>query len=251
MTGLGTKGKLGIVFALREEECGLAHALAESRSEMRLRDGCTAWSVGRLEVIAAVGGVGRHNCARATEMLIDRGAQWVIAAGFAAALDPVARVGDVVAAERIVLGGDSHQPTYYSDGQLLSALPPSNINPAFPIRACDLITVDSVIKSAERKQAIFRATGAGALDMESHSAARVCGERGIPFAAIRSISDCAGDTIPESIRELMAVERGWRQSIYVASRPMIWRDVLDMRRRACLAANNLADVLGMMLLRLI
>ncbi|MHB9036417.1 MAG: phosphorylase family protein [Armatimonadota bacterium] len=251
MAGLGTKGKLGIIFALREEQEGLDRVLAESRSETHLRDGGTAWLVGQLEVHATVSGVGRSKCAKATEMLIDQGAQWIIAAGFAAALDPVAQVGDVVAVDRVILGSDNRQPVLCSDRALLMSLPPSGANAGFPIRCSDLITVDSIVGNSEQKEAIFRSTGAGALDMESYAAAKVCYERGIPFAAIRSVSDCATDEIPNSVAALISIDSRWRQFFYVASRPLMWGRILDMRRNAYLAANNLADVLGWMLLRMI
>jgi nucleoside phosphorylase len=184
-------------------------------------------------------------------MLVDKGSQWIIAAGFAAALDPIARVGDVVVADRVMSGSDSRQPVYYSDRKLLSALPPSGSNTGFPIHACDLITVDKIVRGAEQKEAIFRSTGAGALDMESYAAAKVCCERDIPFAAIRGISDCATDAIPDSICELANMECVWRQFLHIACRPHIWGRVIDARRKAYVAANNLADVLGLMLLRLI
>ena len=46
------------------------------------------------------------------------------------------------------------------------------------------------------KQALASATGALAVDMESHIAARLAAAHGLPFAALRVICDPAGRAIP-------------------------------------------------------
>jgi hypothetical protein len=46
------------------------------------------------------------------------------------------------------------------------------------------------------KAELFRATGAYAVDMESHVAARFAGEHRLPFAALRTIADPAGSELP-------------------------------------------------------
>ncbi|MCE5323864.1 hypothetical protein LLG46_11195 [bacterium] len=250
MTGLGTKGKLGIVFALHEEAAGLARVLAESRSAVRMRNGDIACLIGQLEVYAVIGGVGQAGCRKAVNTLIDSGAGWIISSGFAAGLDPAAKVGDVVIADRIITTQPG-QATYQSDPGLLAALPPRDTNREFSVYTCDMVSVDNVIGSPEEKKNIYLSTGAGALDMESYAAAAACCRRGVPFAAIRSISDTASDSIPEHIITLISIESTWRQLLYIASRPHIWQNVRQMRKNAGSAANNLADVLGFMLLRMI
>lgn len=250
MTGLGTRGRLGIVFALRQEESGLERILAESRSATYLKNGITAWQIGSLEVYAAVSGIGGEKSAQTTRMLIADGAQWILASGFAASLDPIANVGDIIVAEKIV-SMEAGMGAYFSDKSLLAAIPPSQTNPDTRIHACDLVSVDTVVSSTRQKREIFLSTGAGALDMESYAAAKVCAEYGIPFASIRAVSDSAADSIPGSIVELLAIEGAFERIIYAAARPHIWRSILEMKKKADLAANNLADILGLVLLRLI
>lgn len=57
--------------------------------------------------------------------------------------------------------------------------------------------VNKVIKSIDEKMQLFQATGAHALDMESHVIAAYAKKRGIPFLILRSIADSAKDTVPE------------------------------------------------------
>jgi hypothetical protein len=52
------------------------------------------------------------------------------------------------------------------------------------------------LSTAADKSAAFSQTGALAIDMESHVAARVAARHSLPFAALRVISDAADTTLP-------------------------------------------------------
>lgn len=53
-----------------------------------------------------------------------------------------------------------------------------------------------MITSAQDKAALASRFTAVAVDMESAAIARVCAEHGVPFAAIRAISDTADESLP-------------------------------------------------------
>jgi nucleoside phosphorylase len=55
---------------------------------------------------------------------------------------------------------------------------------------------DRLLSSPQDKAAAFARTGALAIDMESHHVARAAAERGLPFIAVRAISDHANETLP-------------------------------------------------------
>jgi hypothetical protein len=55
---------------------------------------------------------------------------------------------------------------------------------------------DSIAATIARKQELRARTGALAVDMESHIAARVAARHGLPFAALRTISDTAAEALP-------------------------------------------------------
>lgn len=57
-----------------------------------------------------------------------------------------------------------------------------------------------MVADATAKQALHAATGAIAVDMESHIAARVAARHHLPFAIIRVISDAASDDLPAAAR---------------------------------------------------
>lgn len=247
MSRLLTSGKLGIVFALPQEERGFRQVLSESHLSSRKRGRQEVWFVGNVEATVEISGIGRDLCAEATERLIDRGAQWIVSAGFAAALDKDLTVGDIVVANRVLL---SESPPITGDDTLTEAVPPSGTL-GYAIRRCDLVTSDAVVCKSSDKRRIRTHTGAGALDMESYAAAQVCRRRDVPFSAIRSISDTADQDIPQDISQLVSMESPLKRAGFILTRPLLWKQMLTLRSQAQSAATNLGDVLGIMLLRLI
>lgn len=122
---------------------------------------------GRRDVAVRVSGVGRAAArAAAARLLDDAKPERVIAAGFCGALAPELRVGDVVASPRIV-------------------------------------TVDHLVATPAEKARLRAETGADAVDMESAAVEAVCRERGVPFEAVRVVSDTADTALsPELVRLL-------------------------------------------------
>lgn len=243
------KTRVGIVFALPAEAEGLRHVLTESRVPARVDRDYTTWFAGGTETLVAVSGMGRTLCAYTTDTLIGAGAQVILCAGFAAGLDPAARVGDVLVGNRILLrDGLAPEPLRCTPG-LVASLPPSGTL-SFPIRYCDFATGDSIVCKASEKNEIHRQTGAAALDMECYAAGEVCSGKGVPFAVIKSVSDTADQDLPSYLGELLAIKGSLRRAAFVALRPSLWIDLERLRGQSHIASTNLGDVLGMMLVRL-
>lgn len=59
-----------------------------------------------------------------------------------------------------------------------------------------IVGAATIIGSAAEKAALYAQTGAIAVDMESHIAARVAARHGLPFAILRTISDTADHALP-------------------------------------------------------
>ena len=71
-----------------------------------------------------------------------------------------------------------------------------------------LLGSDLMLTKAADKRRACDATGAIAVDMESHVAARVARRFGLPFAAARVISDAAGRTLPPAVSVGMRPDGG-------------------------------------------
>ena len=128
------------------------------------------------------------------------GVRGIISIGIAGALSPSLNAGDSVVASAILADGmrletDTAWATHLR--QTLRDTVSGTITGAEKIAA-----------TAEEKSAIYRQTGADAVDMELHVAARIAHERSMPFVALRAISDRADHTLPHAARVAMKPSGG-------------------------------------------
>jgi adenosylhomocysteine nucleosidase len=120
----------------------------------------------------------------------------VVSFGVAGGLDPSLKSGDVVVATEVV-AGDARWLAGLSltEEQIASiALGRRRV-----VRG-GLAGAEEVIAGQSCKAALRSETGALAVDMESHIAAAYATEAGLPFAALRVISDPAGRALPALAR---------------------------------------------------
>ena len=117
----------------------------------------------------------------------------VISFGVAGGLDPALRSGDVVVATE-VLSGDTR---FLADMALNEEMVAGATLRRRKIVRGGLAGVEQVIAAKACKAALRSETGAAAVDMESHIAAAYAAKAGIPFAALRVISDPAHRALPE------------------------------------------------------
>jgi len=134
------------------------------------------------------------------------GARRIVSAGLAGALDPTLRIGDIVLATQVQTSSDPPDaaplpPKATSELQQLLALLPD-------ARTGSIYADGMAVGSAAAKAALFARTGAIAIDMESHVAARVAARHGLPFLAVRVVSDTAADTLPPAALVGMAPDGG-------------------------------------------
>lgn len=129
--------------------------------------------------------IGGGDAARLEAMLEAHAARAtiVLSCGIAGALDPALKAGDVVIDHKPLPLGNLAA----NDG-LRTALPDA--------RHGTIIGQDHIAATAAEKARLHRETGALAVDMETHIAARVAARHGLALAAIRTISDTASETLP-------------------------------------------------------
>ena len=99
--------------------------------------------------------------------------------------------------------------------------------------------------SAHDKDVLYQTTDAIAVDMESHIAARVAARHGLPFIAIRTISDTALETLPPAALVGMNPDGSMALGKVLASlarRPGQLPALIRTGRSAELAFKSLADV---------
>jgi adenosylhomocysteine nucleosidase len=122
------------------------------------------------------------------EEAIAAGARGIISFGIAGALAPLLQVGDTVIASAVVHGRERYLTDLRWTAVLRQRLPYAK----FAVLAGH----DQIVSHIEGKRRLFAETGAHAVDMESHIAARLARRHGLAFVAIRTISDGATRGLP-------------------------------------------------------
>ncbi len=142
-----------------------------------------------------VSGAGPKRAHQAARRLLDQNVDALISWGCAGALEAGLQPGHLVVPERIVSADDEvfvPDPSWHQ--AFLETIPPS-----LKHHTGTLLESLTVIKTADEKGRLQRATGALAIDMESAAIARLAKAEHLPFLVIRSIADHASMTFPEAI----------------------------------------------------
>jgi adenosylhomocysteine nucleosidase len=115
----------------------------------------------------------------------------IISFGIAGGLAPKLRAGSALVARTILTeDGDFFESDRAWSRRLSAALG--------GIPLVDIVGVDAPVIDPQHKSDLHKSTGAAAVDMESHVAARVAHLHGLPFAAFRVVADTADRRLPHA-----------------------------------------------------
>lgn len=184
-------------------------------------------------LVVAAGGNAAATRAK-TERLIRDGVTGLISFGIAGALDPNLRPGDLVIANGVILPDGRHVDCD-ADWQ-------RRVLDKVPGARTGLVAGSSgVAATAPAKAALFVATGALIIDMESHHVAELATAHNLPFIVFRAVADTALDDLPEAA--LVGLNEEGRPAIGAVLRSLLkkpWQLPalirVALRSRAALAA---------------
>jgi len=91
------------------------------------------------------------------------------------------------------------------------------------VRIGVILGLDRMLSSLQEKAGAFARSGALAIDMESHHVARAAAERGLPFIAVRAVSDQAHEALPAILASFVDGEGQTKMSAVFAA--LIFRRV--------------------------
>jgi adenosylhomocysteine nucleosidase len=117
----------------------------------------------------------------------------VISFGVAGGLDPNLESGAVVVATEVMAGSGVWPTSEALSDELISGAGVGRQK----VHRGGLVGVEKVVTGQAGKAALRSETGAAAVDMESHIAAQFAAASGLPFAALRVVSDPASRALPE------------------------------------------------------
>lgn len=144
--------------------------------------------IARPEIATVVGGGDRCALETRVRSAIDAGARRVLSIGICGGLTASLKVGDCVIATEIVAGGERLATNAAWTQELAAQIPRAQLG---ALAGSDAIVFD---RGARRR--LHEETEAVAVDMESHVAVKIAHEHGLPFAALRVVSDTHRQALP-------------------------------------------------------
>lgn len=182
---VSSESRIGIVAALPGEVRTLARGC--TRPGVVIQDSDS--------VLLVLSGIGAERAARAARLLLESGAKALLSWGAAAALDPALRPGTLLLPMEIVAADGKRLPVS-SEWHARVLRTVSQVSGSLSARTGALAESAAVLASPHDKLALLRRSGALGADMESAAVARVAQEHGMPFLAVRAISDGCDTALP-------------------------------------------------------
>ena len=221
---------VGVVAALAAEARALGPAVRRTGNVNYLRNGN----------LVAVSGVGAAAAEASAAKLIEAGASALMSFGLAGGLDPALPAGRLVFPSEVISRDGASFSTAMDWRERLSAA----VEGLGPVCAGTLLTSARAIDSVAEKAAVFRDTGAVAVDMESLAIAQVAAAHRLPFVAVRVIVDTAADELPRAVvaASSSGQVRIWRLLGAIALAPAELGALVRLAGRYRIATRRLAAV---------
>lgn len=193
---------IGIVCGLKSEATAVRGVLrTEGRDAGKFRIGVSGANAATAEAVA--------------RDFAKEGSNAILSVGVSGGLDPALGPGDLVVTSRVIGVGIAADPPLAPPFQggdkriaFLEAEEAGGDQTGIVTRA--VYGSDVIVQSAEEKAKLFARTGAVAVDMESHGAARAALGAGLPFLAIRAIADPADRALPAAALDAVAPDGSTR-----------------------------------------
>jgi adenosylhomocysteine nucleosidase len=245
-TGPAVAGSVVILAALRREISALE---GRTRIARRWSDGTLKASQGWLQgtdVILASTGDGAENAARGARALLEgRRVESIIVVGVAGALSPALRLGMLLVSREVM---DENRPVGAPDPAWLQrALRDTGAIPA------TFVSSRTILCTPQAKRAAYDALPRGAVagvDLETAAFARAATERGIPYIALRAISDVAEETLPmdfNAMRDASGAVDVRRVALRALPRPRLLASLWGWRGRMAGCSESLAGAVQALL----
>jgi adenosylhomocysteine nucleosidase len=176
--------------------------------------------------VLVCGGIGAEAARRACQAVIKLyQPRLVISAGFAGALDSALEIAHILTPRLVIDASDGSRTNVGSGNGVLVSF--------------------NAVADTEQKLKLGKAYGADAVDMEAAAVARGASAHGIPFLAVKAISDEVGFVMP-SLGKFIGSDgqfQSGRFLAFVVMRPWLWPGVIRLSANTQKASKALCRVL--------
>ena len=179
------------------------------------------------EAALVCGGIGPEAARRAAEaVIVLYGPDLLYSVGYAGALDPALKVGDLLTPAQVIDGSDNSRVDI-SKGQ-------------------GILLSQSAMASVAQKSRLRESYSAQAIDMEAAAVARAAEARSVGFRAIKVISDEFNFELP-ALGRFVDREGRFHQAgfaLHALVRPWLWLPLVHLARNSACATRTLCAELG-------
>jgi len=229
---------IAITFALPAESSDFVRLLTKPTTSAREGIESIRGQIHGRSVAVFHTGVGEKSCRTHIEdFLRQQQFKYLISAGFAGALDPELRVGNLLLSEN------------FSSPDLLDSPHLDFGEGAFFVGK--LATVPVIVDSKSERDRWAAESGAAAVDMETEFIAVACAAHRIPMLSLRVMSDTPAEPFPAPPGVLFDLEKQRtnfaRLALYLVTHPSAVTRLNAFRRRVTLARQALASALDKLL----
>lgn len=219
---------IAIMSAVQEEIAGLQRRMTVEESILQ-----PGWRVlsGAYrhcpDVLLAQTGIGKTAARRTAQFVLDNyPITTLISIGFAGALSPALRIGDLVLCLQFCLADDA---SCEAARQFLPSVAQALAHTRLNLLAGRSVTVEHIAATPEHKRALAETSRAQVVDMEGFWIAQLAAARQLPFIAVRAISDTAAHRMPafDQFFDDRGRMRHKQALLHVAARP---RELLQLPR---------------------
>ena len=243
---------IGLVAAMPEEIRPLLRRAGKQKRELVSGFDIYRFVIGDREAALIESGIGAERAARATSILIDAVAPGMILNfGFAGAVLPGPKVGDVVMADRLLFFKErlfTEEPGLHWDlsERLAALLEAACRGKDFRVQRGTFVTAGEIVAKQRLAGLMPEGTGYPVLEMETAAVARIAARAAIPLVALRAISDGAEEELGFTIGEI--TDHNMNISAVkllrtIAGKPRIIPQLIRLARNSRIAGRNLAVAL--------
>jgi nucleoside phosphorylase len=187
------------VFAALQPEVGACLGCFPQREESTI----AGYPAVRSDIATVIRtGMGRRAQESVEAALPELSPSAVLSVGVAGGLHAERRAGEIILCQRVdhaeTRGGASAGMPATSDAALIDAALATASELGLPARVGTAVTLDSVAWTPEEKADLHGWLEHDVVEMESYWIGRAANERGLPYLAVRVVSDQAGDQLVDS-----------------------------------------------------
>ena len=193
--------------------------------------------LGQATVDFVITGMGTANATRVAGSLISKAYSFCIISGFAGALKPSVKMGNIVASEKVQ--HHASRQTEICDPDLLAHASENGAT-----RIATLLTTDHVVNTSTEKNRLSEL--AEAVDMESFAILHAANKNEVPCAVVRVISDSFDRDMPQEIDTIVDLHGHVKIAgvvRYVVKHPLMVPALMRLGRDSKTAAEALAHFL--------